>query len=89
MPGLGGERGELLEQAGADPASLQLVRDGERGLRGSRVAQAVVLADRDDPLVAAGAGERADEHAALPPVGLEEMARRAPSSTARMPWKRR
>ena len=70
---LGGERGEPLEQAGTDPASLQLVRDGERGLRGSRVAQAVVLADRHDPLVAAGAGQRADEHAALPPVGLEEM----------------
>ncbi len=68
---LGGTRRQLLEQAGADPAALVVVRDGERRLGDHRVAQAHVVGDRDDALGAVDL-ERAEQGAALVPVGLEQ-----------------
>src|SRR5919204_769767 len=67
------ERGEALEQARSDPMPLELVGHGERGLSGCWVAQAVVLADGDDPLVAVGPRDRADEDATVGPVGVQEV----------------
>jgi hypothetical protein len=61
---------ELLQQAGAHALALQLVRNRERHLRATGIAQADVAPERHDPLtgpVRDGAGERA----ALQPVRIE------------------
>jgi hypothetical protein len=63
------EHGEPLEQAGPDPAPLELVRDRERSLGGTLVAEPHVLGDRDDAIV-----ELTDQDAAVLPVGVEEVA---------------
>jgi hypothetical protein len=68
-----GESRETLEQPGADAAALQIVRDREGGLGGGGIAQAVVLADRNDPPLPVAVRQRADEDAAVAPVGLEEV----------------
>ena len=84
MPCLGRARGELLEQACADPAALQLVRDGERrppprsGRAGARTR------DRDDALVAAPSRARRRARRARPSRDRGS-ARRASSSIVRMP----
>ena len=65
--------GELLEQARPDPLALVVVGDRERGLGRVRVAQANVVADRDDPLLA-GVPHHADQGALLGPVRLDERA---------------
>ena len=70
-PDLGGPRGQTLQQPGADPASLFGIGDGERRLRERRVAQADVVADRDDPL-AVVVGQRSQQRPALRPVGVEQ-----------------
>ena len=69
----GGERRELLEQARADAAALELVGDGEGHLGGRRVAQAVVGRDRHDAL-ASVRRERSDQRAAIGPVRVERVA---------------
>ena len=61
---------ELLEQAGADAAALPGVGDGEGRFGERRVAQADVVREGDDLLLAV-VGERAEEGAALVPVRLE------------------
>ncbi len=71
-PGVRGRFGELLEQARADSAPLQLVRDRERDLGGRRVAQPDEARERDDALASAVARQRPDQRAALLPVGVEE-----------------
>jgi hypothetical protein len=63
--------GELLQEARADAAALLVVRDGERRLGERGIAQADVVADRDDPLPLP-VRERADERAAVDPVRLEQ-----------------
>ena len=63
--------GEPLQQPRADPSPLLVVGDRERRLRQRRVAQAHVVADRDDPL-AVLVRERAEKGAALGPVRLEQ-----------------
>ena len=80
---------ELLEQARADPAALLLVGDGERDLGGRGVAQARVARERDDRARAVRPRERADERAALGPVGVEERLDEPAARRGRMPWKRR
>ncbi len=65
-PGLGGARGELLEEARADPALLEAVVDGECDLGEVGVAQAHPVRERHGAAV-----ERADECAAFVPVGFE------------------
>ncbi len=67
---LRGAVGEALEEPGADALALEVVghREGRLGERG--VAQPRVVRDRDDPL-AVVLSERADEGAALLPVGVE------------------
>ena len=67
----GGALGKLLEEAGADALALEVVGDGERCLRRVRVAEADVVADRDDPFVARLAHD-ADQRPLLGPVGLDE-----------------
>ena len=70
-PDLGRARRELLEQPGADAAALMLVGDGEGRLGELGVAQADVVRDGDDSL-AVLVDERAQEHATLLPVRLDE-----------------
>ena len=65
-PGPGRPGRELLEQARADPAPLELVADGERDLGGARVAQPDPVRDGHDAAV-----ERPEQRAALLPVRLE------------------
>ena len=69
----GGERGELLEQARADAAALELVGDGEGHLGGRRVAQPVVGRHRHHAL-ASVRRERPDQRAAVGPVRVERVA---------------
>ena len=76
IPWRGGPLGELLEQARADALALEVVGDGERGLGRVRVAEADVVADGDDPLVARLAHD-ADQRALLGPVGRDEGAHEA------------
>ena len=80
---LGGERGEALEQPGADAAPLEGVADGEGDLGGRRVPQARVVRERDDaPL------EAADER----PVSSQSGSTNGSTSfgpSAGKPWKRR
>ena len=64
--------GELLEQAGADPASLLGVVDGERHLGRFAPADTCVAPHRDDPLFAVAVGQPARERAALRPVRIEQ-----------------
>ena len=71
--GLGGARRELLEQPRRRAASLELVRDRERDLGGRGIAQARVLGERDDPLVALSSARMPIERAAVDPVGIEEV----------------
>ena len=80
-------RGELLEQPRADPASLLGVGDGEGRLGDGRVAQPDVVADRDDAL-AVLVGERAEQRAALGPVGIEQRLDELRPRCGK-PWKRR
>ena len=70
-PDLRRARGQPFEQSRPDPPPLLRVGDGEGGLGERRVAQADVVADRDDPL-AALVGERAEQSTALGPVRLEQ-----------------
>ena len=64
--------GELLEQAGADPAALFGVVDGERHLGRFAPADTCVAPDRDDALFTVAVGEPAGERAALRPVRIEQ-----------------
>ena len=69
----GGERRELLEQARADAAAVELVGDGEGHLGGGRVTQPVVGRHRHHAL-ASVRGERPDQRAAIGPVRVERVA---------------
>ena len=69
----GGERRELLEQARADAAALELVGDGEGHLGGRRVAQPIVGRHRHHAL-ASVRRERPDQRAAVGPVRVERVA---------------
>ena len=71
--GLRGPRRQLLEHPCRCAASLELVRDRERDLRDSRVAQPRELGDGDDLLRAGPVGEDADERTAVVRVRLEEV----------------
>ena len=64
--------GELLEQAGADPAALLGVVDGERHLGSRAPADTCVAPHRDDPLLAIAVGQPAGQRAALRPVRIEQ-----------------
>ena len=70
--GLARPAGELLEQAGADPAALLGVVDGERHLGRVALADSRVAPDRDDALVTVAVREPAGERAALRPVRIEQ-----------------
>jgi hypothetical protein len=61
-----------LEQACADAAALEVVRDRKRDLRPRRAAQSHVVRKRDDSLAALLVGERADQRSAFRPVGIDE-----------------
>ena len=67
---LRGPSRELLEQPGADAATLMLVGNGERSLRGRRVAESHVVRDGHDEFAVA-VGERSHQRASLLPVRLE------------------
>ena len=69
----GGERRELLEQARADAAAVELVGDGEGHLGGRRVTQPVVGRHRHHAL-ASVRRERPDQRAAVGPVRVERVA---------------
>ena len=70
---LGRSDGELLEQSRRSAAALKLVRDRECDLCGRGIAQARVLRDRDDVLGSLFVGQRANQGAAVDPVGIEDM----------------
>ena len=67
-PGGRGSQGELLEEPGADPAPLMIVRDRERHLGAPLVAQPHELRHGDDLVC-----EDADEDAAVAPVRVGEV----------------
>ncbi len=67
---------ELLEEAGADALALEVVGDCERGLGRAGVAEADVVPDRHDPLLA-GLAHDADQRSLLRPVGRDEGAHEA------------
>jgi hypothetical protein len=66
---LAGPLCKLLQQPRADSPALVLVSDRESRLRRAVVAQPHVLRDGDDAVL-----ELADQDAAVPPLGLEEVA---------------
>jgi hypothetical protein len=62
--------GEPLEQPRRDPSTLERVGDGEGDLGRPRIAQAYVVGERDDPILAV-LRNRTDQRPALRPVGVE------------------
>ena len=67
-----GRLGELLEQARADPSTLQVVRYREGDLGRGRVAQPDEVRERDDALPLAGQRQGPDQRATLFPVRVEK-----------------
>ena len=61
----------MLQQPRPDPATLKLVSDDERRLGQRGVAQADVVSERDDALLAV-VREGSHERAAFVPVGVED-----------------
>jgi len=64
------KRGESLEHPRRDPSPLVVVGDCERDLGGSRIAQAHVVREGHDPVLAV-LGHRGEECTALRPVRVE------------------
>ena len=64
-------RREALEQSGPDAPAVQLISDGERDLRATRVVQADVRRERDRAQRSALVDQLADQRTTRRPIGFE------------------